>query len=138
MRSPAHDVSEMLEEYQSDSSSGSMLGLTFAVNLFVGREPSKPINCVTIYDTGGYPPYLGLNDVGYEYPSIQIRVRNQKQEDGWSLIESIKNSLHGRHGETWGGSLYTQIVCSTAPALLEWDDNGNAVFFCNFNLQRRP
>jgi hypothetical protein len=138
MNSPAKDVAEMLEEYQSDSSSGSMLGLTFKDNLFINKEPSKPIDCVTVYDTGGYPPYLGLNDTGYEYPSVQVRVRNSKQVDGWSLIERIKNSLHGRHGETWGGTLYTRIACSTPPILLEWDDNGNVVFVCNFNIQRRP
>jgi hypothetical protein len=138
MLAPAQDVKDMLEDATWDSSSASSLGLIFKTNLFVGKEPTKPINCVTLYDTPGFAPYLGLNDIGYEYPSIQVRVRNDSYENGWVIIERIKDSLHGRHGETWNGTLYTMIACSTAPALLEWDDNGNAIFFANFNLQRRP
>jgi hypothetical protein len=137
MNSTARDEATMLEEAEWDSSSASNLELVFATNLFIGREPAQPKDCVTIYDTPGLPPYIGLNDTGYEYPSIQIRVRNTSYLYGMLLCERIKDSLHGRHGETWGGTLYTSIVCSTAPAMLEWDDNGNAIFYLNFNLQRR-
>jgi len=115
----------------------SSLALTFAQDLFIGNEPSSPRNVVTIFDTPSFPPYLGLNDVGYEYPSVQIRVRNQKYMDGMELIEEIKNSLHGRAQETWNDTLYSVIYCASGPALLEWDENGNAVFVINFNLQRR-
>jgi hypothetical protein len=138
MKSTAEDVAYMLQDAEWDSSSGSSLGLVIATNIFVNREPALPKNCVTVYDSYGFPPYIGLNDVGYEYPSIQVRVRNTNQKSGYQLIERIKDSLHGRHGETWNGTLYTSIACSSAPALLEWDDNGNCVFVCNFNLQRRP
>jgi hypothetical protein len=136
--SSAMDVRHMLEAglEDSDSSSGG-LGLVFATNLFIGKEPAKPINCVTIFDTSGMPPYMGLDTVGYEYPSIQIRVRNSSYVTGWNLIEGIKNSLHGRHQQTWNGTLYSVIYCSSGPALLDWDDNGNVRLIINFNIQRR-
>jgi hypothetical protein len=138
MNSSAKDIREILEEYDESANDSSSLGLNYQDNLFIGREPPYPINCVTIYDTPGMSPYLGLNDVGYEYPSIQVRVRNTKYSDGWSLIEKIKTALHGKNQIPWNGTLYSLIYCTSGPALLEWDDNGNAVFFCNFNLQRRP
>ena len=131
MDAPSVDIKDMLV---ADTS----LSLTFATNLFVGKEPGKPDNCVTIYDTPGFPPYLGLGgEVGYEYPSIQIIVRNTKQATAWNLIERIKDSLHGRNHQTWNGTLYMLIACSSGPALLEWDDNNNCKFVINFNIQRR-
>jgi hypothetical protein len=132
MNSSSEDIKDMLE---ADSS----LGLIYVDNLFIGREPAKPYNSVTIFDTPGFPPDMTLdkNSLGYERPAIQIRVRNIDYMTGWSLIESIKESLHGRAQESWNGTLYSVIACSSGPAMLDWDDNGNVRFIINFNLQRR-
>jgi hypothetical protein len=139
MNASSEDIRHMLEAGLTESdSSGEGLDLVFATNLFINSEPSKPINCVTIYDTSGFPPYLGLaGETGYEYPSVQVRIRNQDSQAGWVLAEGIKNSLHGRHGQVWNGTLYSSIACSSGPALLDKDDNGNFIFYVNFNLQRR-
>jgi hypothetical protein len=133
MNAPSVDIEDMLEAESS-------LGLTFADNLFVGKEPTEPKNTVTIFDTFGGPPQLtlgGQEDGNYYYPSLQIRVRNITYVDGWNLIHDIMVSLHGRAQETWNGTLYTVIYCSSGPALLDWDDNGLVRFIINFNMQRR-
>jgi hypothetical protein len=134
MQASSEDIKEMLEEYGESSG----IGIT-SNNIFIGREPSKPKNCITIFDTIGFHPYLGLGpgDTGFEYPSIQIRVRNDDYQTGWALIERIKTALHGRAQETWNATLYSLIYCSSGPAHLDWDDNGNALFIINFNIQRR-
>jgi hypothetical protein len=138
MQAPSCDIRYILEA--KDDSSGSF-DLIFGTNLFIGKEPTTPKNCVTIYDTPGFAPYLGVDgSTGYEYPSIQIRVRNTSYVSGWNMINDIKNHLHGLHQELWGNNddtLYSVIYCSSDPALLDWDDNGNARFVCNFNIQRR-
>lgn len=132
MNMPSEDIKDMLV---ADSS----LGLTFATDLFIGKEPSTPNNVTTIFDIEGYPPQLTLAGQGedYYYPAIQIRVRNVDYVTGWALINNIKVSLHGRQHETWNGTLYTVVYCSSGPALLEWDENGRALFIINFNIQRR-
>lgn len=130
MNAPSVDIKDILLD---DSS----LGLTFGTDLFIGKEPSTPNNTVTIYDTPGGPDQLLLSSEKYEYPSIQIRVRNTNYLDGWSLISLIKNALHGRANETWNSTLYTVIYCLNGPAMLDWDDNGRVRFVVNFNLQRR-
>lgn len=127
------DIKAILEAYGDSSGTG----LSFGDNLFIGLEPDKPDNCVTIFDTGGYPPYLGLTDIGYEYPSIQIRVRNLRYIDGWSVIENIKLVLHGVAQQTWNGTLYSVIYCVNGPALLDYDEKGRVRFVINFNVQRR-
>jgi len=131
MNPVSEDIKDMLE---ADSS----LGLVFGTNLFIGLQPSTPANCTTIYDSGGFSPQLTLDgDGGYFYPSIQIRVRSTEYVTGWSLINMIKTLLHGRGNETWNGTLYTVIYCSSGPALLDWDENGRVNFIVNFNVQRR-
>jgi len=132
MNAPSDDIRDIIEA-AGDSSGFSGI----SSDIFIGKEPSEPKNCVTIFDTHGYPPALGLRDQGYEYPSVQIRVRNIKYKDGWAIINNIKNLLHGLYNQQCNGSLYTVIYCSSGPALLDWDDNGNARFIINFNLQRR-
>ena len=137
MNASSKDIRDILEACGESSEYSDLVFSGNDITVFVGREPSAPINSVTIYDTPGFSPYLGLTSTGYEYPSIQIRVRNKKYTDGWNLIERIKDSLHGLSQTTINDTLYSVIYCSSGPALLDWDDNGNCRFVCNFNLQRR-
>jgi hypothetical protein len=131
MNPPSIDIKDTLEAESS-------LALTFATDLFVGIEPAKPDDCVTIFDTPGGPPQLTLEKgENYFYPSIQIRVRNKVYSDGWALINDIKELLHGKSSETIGGTLYTAIICTGEPALLDWDDNERVRFVITFELQRR-
>lgn len=134
MNAPSIDIVEILEA--SGESSG-FADLVFGTNLFVGKEPSNPKNTVTVFDTPGFSPELNLETQGYEYPSVQIRVRNSSYVNGWNLIERIKDALHGLSQQTVNGTLYSVIYCSGSPALLDWDDNNNVRIVCNFNLQRR-
>ena len=131
MLSASDDIKDMLE---ADSS----LGLEFANNLFVGKEPTNPDNCVTIFDTPGYPPILTLDgNGGLYYPSIQIRVRNRSLQLGMALAQSLMELLHGRHQETWNGTIYCAIACAGEPALLDWDTNNRCRIIVDFNIQRR-
>jgi hypothetical protein len=130
MNASSVDIADMLEAEV-------ILGLTHAFNLHIGKEPAKPDNCITVFDTPGYPPALGLKEQGYEYPSVQIRVRNRKYMEGWQTIQDIMSLLHGKSQQEASGTLYSVIYCSSGPALLDWDDNGNVRFIINFNLQRR-
>lgn len=133
MNAPSIDIKDMLEAFGESSG----LDVEFADNLFIGHEPAEPDNCVTIFDTAGFPPYMGLTTVGYEYPAVYIRVRDLSYVNGWNMANAIKDALHGRANETWNGTLYTMIKCSSGPALLDYDDHNRARFVINFNLQRR-
>lgn len=132
MNAPSEDIKDMLEAESS-------LELTFANNLFIGKEPETPDNCVTIFDTAvGLAPQLTLSgEQDYYYQSIQVRVRNNDYMTAWDLIQDITTALHGRAQEVWNGTLYTVIFCSSGPAQLDWDENNRARFIVNFNIQRR-
>ena len=135
MNATSQDIAEMLEGQSS-------FGLTMAVNkqpgnLFIGREPSSPNNCVTVFDTMGFPPPLSLDSLGYELPSVQIRVRNTSYKAGFAMSHQIMTFLHGTAQLGWNGTLYSVIYCASGPSFLDWDDNNNARFVTNFNIQRR-
>ena len=131
MNAQSEDIKDMLVAESS-------LGLTFATDLFIGKEPSDPDDTVTIFDTMGFPDDLTMDATEiYERPSCQIRVRSNDYLTGWNLAQGIKNSLHGRGQETWNGTLYTVIRSVGGPAFLDWDDHDRALFSINFNLQRR-
>lgn len=116
----------------------SSLGLTFAEDIFIGKEPARAGNTVTIFDTPGFPDQLNFDRTEiYKHPSIQIRVRNTSYQEGWALANDIISSLHGRGQETWNGTLYTLIRSMGEPALLDWDENNRCRFIVNFDIQRR-
>ncbi len=112
--------------------------LTFAVDIFVGKEPAIPNDCVTVFDTPGKPAGLDLKgNTKYYFPSCQIRVRNTGYTAGWNLINQIKELLHGEHhNEVWGSMKYQKIECVQEPFLLDWDEKGRARFVTTFNIER--
>ena len=131
MNLPAIDVKDMLE-------AESILGLTFATDLFVGFEPDSPDDVVTVFDTTGFSPEQDFDGgVAYFYPSVQVRVRNRSYTEAGRIMNLIKGILHGKQQETWNGTLYTTIYCTGEPALLVWDSSKRAVWVCTFNLQRK-
>lgn len=131
MNSVALDIKDMLE---ADSS----LGLEYGVDLFISKEPTKPNDCVTLYDTPSYPPDRGLDLDNIMYnSSIQVRVRNLDYTVGITLAIDIMESLLERAQETWGGTLYTFIQAMGEPALLHRDENDRVLIIVNFNLKRR-
>ena|SRR3972149_2719233 len=137
MNASSIDIKEILEATGESSGFDDLIFEGIGLNVFVGREMPQPKNCITIFDTPGFPPDLNLETQGYEYPSVQIRVRNATYINGWDIAERIKNALHGISHTTVNATLYTVIYCANGPALLDWDDNGNARFVINFNMQRR-
>jgi hypothetical protein len=133
MNGAAVDIKSIIEYYYADSSDVDLY------EIFVGKEPAEPANCISIFETGIGSPQLTFDRSEiYEYTSVQIRVRTTNYLNGWSIINEIKNILHGRANETWGGgTIYTLIRCSVSPALLDYDKNQRVRFVVSFNIQRR-
>ena len=131
MNSIPVDIKDLLEAESS-------LGLEFGTNLFIAKEPSTPVNTVTIFDGLSSAPMLTFTKgENYYYDAIQIRVRNNSYLVGDALAQDIRDALHGIGQETVNGTLYSVIYCSNGPAHLGWDDNGRAIIILNFEVQRR-
>ena len=134
MNPASMDIKTLLAEESS-------LGLTFAENLFIGKEPPIPDDCVTIFDTPGFSPDMplkGQQEDGKLYcsPSVQIRVRDLDYVVGWTLVNDIKIFLHGINNIMINGVQYHSILCSGEPFFLNWDTGDRALFVVNFNIFR--
>ena len=82
MNAACIDVKDMLENDFTD--------LIFAETLFVGKEPTKPENCVTVFEGVGLPPQLTTNkDEYYFYSAVQIRIRHKSYVDAATLARNI-------------------------------------------------
>lgn len=116
----------------------SSLGLTFATDLFISKEPAKPADCVTIYDTPSLPPEdtLATDETMYN-SSVQIRVRNKAFQTGMALARDIMDVLHGRAHETWNTTIYEVIRATGEPAQIGRDENDRVLIVINFNAKRR-
>ena len=131
MNTASEDIKDLLEAESS-------LGLTFSVNLFIGREPAMPNNTVTLFDSSGGGSMLTYTtNERYYYPDLQIRVRNVSYLTGMALAQDISDFLHCRK-EIINNTVYTLIRAIDSPFPLDWDENNRARIVVNFSLQRRP
>ncbi len=128
MNSPARDIVGILQ------SSPYKIGV-FATDMFVSREPTKPDDCTTIFDTGGPEP--AAVDQNYERPTIMVRVRNRDYETGFNLITEIKDILHG-YSTTINNTRYVGIWAMQNPTFIGYDSNNHALFTVNFLIHRTP
>lgn len=112
--------------------------LTPGTDLFIGREPAFPDNIVTLFDTPGGGPWLGMRkeDGRYDYSAFQIRIRNRGYDEAMSLGWDLVGILHGIGNQTINNTLYTLVEALDDPALLDWDDNNRARVVVNFAIQR--
>ena len=136
MNATAVDVKEMLETYVDELDSSSSVPTVF-YPIFIGKEPATPTNTITIFETMAFHDLTMNRSEIYELPRIQIRVRSTSYLEGWGVIDTIKNLLHGRANETWNGALYTLIRCYSGPGLLDYDKEQSVRFVVNFEIQRR-
>jgi len=118
----------------------SSLGLTFVTNLFIGRQPAEPDQCVTLYDTSAGIPEKTLHEESvslYEYPSVQVRVRDNNYLDAYDLAYSIYFQLHNSAPQTINDTLYSSIQAIQTPTFLTWDSKDRAQFIFNIKTIRR-
>ena len=129
MNSPAQDVKDILE------GASSATGLEFGVDLFCFLQPDSPDQCVTIFDTGGYP-----NQPNYrlEMPTIQVRVRGapKKYRDAYTIAESVREVLRETHNTSVNGTKYIGFWVMSDIFPLGYDEKNRPEFSINFRLQR--
>ena len=117
--------------------------LIFAQDLFIGREPERPSNTVTIFDTVDQGPQLTLNNspenkTAYDYTAIQIRVRHVDYKEAMNRATQYMRILHNRGNEIFGEIRVTLIEALDNPSLLDWDKNDRARIITNYSIQRTP
>src|SRR5438105_3032502 len=95
------------------------LALTLGTNLFVGRLPDQPDNCVAVYETGGTMPLMviGTPDVKIDRPGFQVRVRDESYTTGEQTITKCFKALQGVYNTTLisGGGIWKLLYATHSP-----------------------
>ena len=112
----------------------SVLGTTFTegTNLFVGMEPPKKNNCLTIIPFAGSPP----SPEGDRHDSIvQLRLKTEHRKKGLETMQSIINTLH--NNTTVCSSTNGRIESTTSiPFIAEVHEGGQyVVIVSNFHTK---
>lgn len=63
------------------------------VNIFVGKQPPEPNNCITILGLiGNELPDVTIGELNY--PRFQVLIRNVDYEDGSEKLRQVRQALH--------------------------------------------
>jgi len=108
-------------------------------NTYTNDMPDAPDNCVCIYNTGGYETeYVMNNDIDYERPTIQIRVRNTSYETADAQLVAIKQILDKQSETTINSTKYMTFYCISDILRIGRNDRERTVLAVNYeiNLKR--
>jgi hypothetical protein len=129
--SPAHELALHLAASGVGTFAG-VNGSAWSIN--VSREPAKPANCITVYDTGGLDPLeIGI---GSMQPTIQVRVRCQEYPEGYAKHREIYELLVPPVSRIIGGHEYVGIFPQGDIGDLGRTDNDLFVLTANYRVNR--
>lgn len=114
---------------------GSALGTSSGWAIFVGSEPDKPDDCITLYDTAGDPPNPKWL---LDYPRFLVRVRSHDYQQGFAKAEELKDVLLGLPSQDIGTIRYDGIWVVTDTQFLQADQQGRSIFVNTWRTIREP
>lgn len=110
---------------------------TVGSDLFVEFLPDSPDNVVAIYSTGGFN-FNYSSVLGYDNPTIQVRVRNTDQLAAYNKIAAVYDKLQGLNTVTLDGSSIINVqALQSAPTTIGRDAKNRAEYTQNYTIMVR-
>ena len=113
---------------------------TFATDIFLSKEPESPDNCVTVYNTGGFPDdCLDTANRSRALYTFQVRVRNNDYLTAHSKMEAVRASLEKKLPTLTdsSGTMYFHCWMTSLPTDLQRDTKNRVILTANFACMRR-
>ena len=118
-------------------SNSGMFSYVYGVDLHIARMPTKPDNCIVLYDIAGAMPDLSLSGQRYNREAVQIIIRDQDYSEGMRKAWEIHNYLQGVHNVVINDIHYTLIRSIMTPHQYDWDENNRVLILFSIETQRR-
>lgn len=99
--------------------------------LSVARELEKPVNTVTVYDTGG--DGVDTDEVDVYRPTIQVRVRAADYLEGHRKARNVVSLLNRVGNISMDGGSIAAITATSGINAIGEDDNRRFLFTVNFD-----
>lgn len=126
MNTVARDIKDYLELNST---------LKHKTDLFIAGAPPAPVNCVTLYDTGGAAPSGTLDGVVIYNDTLQVIVRNADYLNGWGVAYEIMGILHNKHNFKINKTKYILITLRGGVGVFA--DQSYVEFSINFEVKRQ-
>lgn len=112
---------------------------TVSSDIFTGRLPDTPDDCLAVIERPGAPPLMTLTggslaELKIDRPMIMIRIRSADYSSGRTLAHLAFKALHGLTEVTLGGSLIHLMEALQSPAHLGIDEKQRDEWSQNFAL----
>jgi hypothetical protein len=115
---------------------------------YVGKEPERPDNTITLYDTGGGQPRHNMSNTVHPtcYPTFQIRVRCVGYRESFNKLNEVAELLDQNGGFLSYGKQeddptvlyeYADILRTSDYLSLGFDERKRALWTVNFKAIRR-
>ena len=103
----------------------------FGTDIFIGTRPPKPINCLTLYDTGGFKPKKDTTS----NPTFQIIGRHKSYVDGFANIKEAHNHLKEKYN-FWlkENKIWVLLLEAQGEPGKIGKEKDNYLFSCNYHL----
>lgn len=111
-------------------------------NLFLGRMPTAPDACVTVYEYGGQGPQFtfGAAATAIDRPSIQVMCRASRDDypTARDKAQSIRSLLGAVTGQTLSGMYVLRIAPLGSVNPIGPDENDRPLVTVNFQVALVP
>lgn len=108
--------------------------------IYVSQEPSKPNNCITIYDGSSLITMPSVNQPGtdfeFQQPVVQIRIRCVDYPDGYAKIMQCYKAIQNRGPYITTLNKYSAFYAQSLPVSLAEDSNNRSILVVNFMCSR--
>lgn len=122
-------VARCIADYLTDREVGTFAG-TSGWSIAVAREPLKPDDCITIYETGGDGPDTDDRD---ELTTFQVRVRTFDYEAAVTKLREIRTILTTPTGPiSMGDTTFDYIFATSGILPIAQDDTDRFVLVMNY------
>ena len=104
-------------------------------SIYIGSEPNKPNNVITLFDTPGTAsnPKFRLDE-----PRFQVRVRSKNYNIGFQKAIEVSAQLQGLPSQTFNGTRYEGIWVVLETNFLKADGEGRSIFVTTYRMIREP
>lgn len=113
---------------------------TFGTDIFASKEPDQPDNCITVYNTGGFPDEcLDTGISQNELCNFQVRVRNNDYLTAYTVMTSIRNEIEKAKYKTItdsNGVTFYSIWATSLPIDLQRDTTNRCIVVQNYSCLR--
>lgn len=106
---------------------------TVGTDIFIGRMPETPDECIAVRQAGGDPPAIEWNG---EYPVVQVHVRSTTINAAEALANDVYLALHKLTNTTINSHLYIYVKANHTPAQTHIDEEDRSHWVMNFSITR--